>query len=220
MSAQLDTTYPFTGQSLVGLIFGSLTVERYAGHNAKLHKFFWSCKCSCGDNTVVPTGNLKSGTSTSCGCLRIQKIRQANTKHGQTTSKGWHRLYRVWLSMRSRCNNPKVKYWKWYGGKGIKVCPEWDDFSVFLADMGPTWKEGLELERIDGNLGYSKSNCCWKSHFEQMQNTTKCRLIEYQGRTQNMSQWAREFGIKFTTLQSRLRKGWTIQDALTRKEAA
>jgi hypothetical protein len=79
-------------------------------------------------------------------------------------------LYSIWNSMRQRCHNPKSRMYKWYGRRGIAVCPEWrDSFETFLADMGPR-PQGTTLERKDNNLGYCKDNCIWATRKEQASN--------------------------------------------------
>ena len=150
---------------LTGQKFGRLTVlERFSN---KKHHTRWLCICECG-NTCTPTAqDLKRGGAKSCGCLR----REMHTKHGQCN----HRLYKIWNAMRQRCNNPHNDGYKDYGGRGILICSEWDDFNIFLRDMESTWKEGLELDRLDNNGPYIKWNCAWKTSREQKQNT---RLVE------------------------------------------
>ena len=81
-----------------------------------------------------------------------------------------HYLYATWGMMRHRCNSPKSQHYKNYGGRGIKVCPEWDDFWQFVKDMGER-PEGHTLDRIDNDKGYSKENCRWASQTQQTNNT-------------------------------------------------
>jgi hypothetical protein len=85
-----------------------------------------------------------------------------------------HYLYKTWQSMRQRCSNPNVKSFKNWGGRGITVCPEWDDFWVFVADMGDR-PEGHTLDRIDNDKGYSPDNCRWASRHQQSINSRKVK---------------------------------------------
>ena len=94
-----------------------------------------------------------------------------NVKHGMKQ----HRLYYVWSDMKRRCINPKRKDFKYYGGRGIKVCEEWMDINNFISDMYPTFQEGLSLDRINANGNYEKSNCRWATKTTQSQNT---RLLQ------------------------------------------
>ena len=130
--------------------------------------------------------------------------------HGRWRDK----VYGVWTSMRGRCNNPTHEAYVNYGGRGITVCPEWDDFTVFIKDMGER-PDGLTLERIDNNQGYSPDNCKWATRKEQMTNCRANHNLTFAGRTQNIAQWQEELGFKNTLLNSRLRRGWSVERALT-----
>lgn len=102
--------------------------------------------------------------------------RNKESNHGLTK----HPLYSRWKSMRSRCNNPNNQDYKDYGGRGIKVCDRWNDFTLFLEDMYPSFIEGLELDRENVNLGYSPDNCRWVTRQVQTQNT---RLLKSNNKT-------------------------------------
>lgn len=87
------------------------------------------------------------------------------------------KIYDVYYSILTRCYNPNHKQFKDYGERGIKVCDEWrNSFVNFLTDMWPTYQEGLTIDRIDNNLGYSKENCKWSTRKEQNRNQTKTRI--------------------------------------------
>ena len=130
--------------------------------------------------------------------------------HGRWRDK----VYQVWGSMRARCNNPTHKAWRNYGGRGITVCPEWDDFAVFIKDMGER-PDGLTLERIDNNQGYSPDNCKWATRKEQLSNTRTNHNLTFEGRTQPIVQWQRELGFKKTLINNRIKRGWSVERALT-----
>lgn len=87
-----------------------------------------------------------------------------------------HPFYAAWYNMVKRCTDPAHPNWDRYGGRGIAISPDWLDFGKFKADMFLTWRKGLELERIDNNVGYSKSNCCWTTRIQQCQNTSATKL--------------------------------------------
>lgn len=106
--------------------------------------------------------------------------------------------------MRQRCNNSNTIGWKYYGGKGIAVCPQWDEFTTFLADMGEAPTPKHSIGRIKNDLGYSPENCKWATKVEQDNNRTSNVLIAYGGRTQNVKQWSDELSIKYATLYRRL----------------
>lgn len=221
MSSSLDTSYVFSGQSLVGQRFNRFAVIRFAGCRINTggdRTYYWECRCDCGTVKTVSSNNLKAkGESAvkSCGCLGREVFGTMHVTHGHCSKGTRHRLYQTWLTMRERCNNPNCKKYKYYGGRGIKVCPEWDDFPKFLEDMEPTWKEGLMIERNDNNGAYSASNCRWATRSEQMNNQRSNRKIEFQGEVMNLSQWGVRLGRSPLLIHKRLSAGWSVHDALT-----
>jgi hypothetical protein len=127
------------------------------------------------------------------------------------------RLNGVWAAMRQRCNNPNQKSYAYYGGRGIRVDKRWDDFNTFLKDMSPTYKQGLQLDRIDNNGNYSSDNCRWSTRTEQTRNQRSNVLITFEGKTLPLSEWAEVFGVPRARLNNRLRKGWPIERILSSK---
>jgi hypothetical protein len=142
-----------------GQVFGKLTVLEEAGRD-KLKKVLWRCKCECGNETVVVSGSLVTGNTTSCGCV------PPNFKHG-----GWNKSsYNTWRAMIRRCTISTDKDYPLYGGKGVSVCPAWLEYKNFAADMGEP--EGDEtLDRIDTYGNYSPENCRWAGVQTQNRNT-------------------------------------------------
>jgi hypothetical protein len=124
--------------------------------------------------------------------------------HGLSSKGNKHPVFQTWLNMRARCGNPKCPTFKYYGGRGIKVDAAWESSEQFIADMMPTWKPGLTLERKDNNGPYSKANCVWATRFEQAQNSRRLHLIEHAGKRQSIAQWARELGVSASCLSHRL----------------
>lgn len=123
------------------------------------------------------------------------------------------RVCKAWQGMIDRCTKPKRDDFKWYGGRGIKVCARWRKSLLnFLADMGHPPK-GKTLDRIDNNDDYKPSNCQWSTAKEQARNRTSTRFITYQGRTQAMAAWAEETGITNGLLHWRLKAGWLLDRA-------
>lgn len=123
-------------------------------------------------------------------------------------------LYNVWCSMRQRCNDPGSQFYEYYGGRGIRVCSRWDDFEVFVADMGamPSAKHTLDRKNNDGN--YEPSNCRWATMKEQCRNRGNNVVYTYRGKTQCLSAWAEDTGLKYATLYMALRRGKSFENAI------
>lgn len=112
-------------------------------------------------------------------------------------------LYKAWVQMKTRCNNSNYVEFHYYGGRGIRVCERWALFANFLEDMGPTFVEGLTLDRIDSDGDYTPDNCRWATQREQQSNRRNTRVIEYRGERRTMREWSEELDIKLTTLRGR-----------------
>jgi len=135
-------------------------------------------------------------------------------KHGMKGT----RVYRTWSHMKGRCNNPNDAAYKHYGARGIRVCKRWESFQNFWEDMKDGYKENLSLDRIDVNGNYDKKNCRWVEFSKQAKNKTTNRKITYKGVTKNLNDWARDLGIKRTTLRMRLDEyGYSVKKAFTTK---
>ena len=147
---------------LVGKKFGRLTVVEF--DRLQNHKTYWKCVCDCGLTVVVKGNNLRSGNTKSCGCLHREsliKTGHANKKHGEGHDNKT-RLYSIWCGMRQRCNNPNRTAYNLYGGKGVKVCDEWNDYLKF-KEWATThgYADNLSIDRIDSSKGYYPENCRW-----------------------------------------------------------
>lgn len=153
-----------------GDTYNRLTVVKLIGKRGRY--FEWLCKCQCGSLTEARGCNLQSGNTRSCGCAR-DTDRVKFSPHGMSGS----RTYESWHSMMRRCNDPKRWQYKYYGGRGIKVCKRWMKFSNFLADMGER-PSGKTLDRYpnpDGN--YSPKNCRWATQKQQMNNLSGTKVL-------------------------------------------
>lgn len=150
---------------LTGQRFGRLVVLERAGSDSSKNAM-WRCQCDCGNITVVAGGHLRTGTSRSCGCLHRETF--TNKKHGGKHS----RLYSIWRNMKKRYYNAEHISYKNYGGRGITVCAEWlHDFATFRDwALSHGYQEGLSIDRIDNDKGYSPNNCRWATMKEQRHN--------------------------------------------------
>lgn len=203
---------------LTGQIFGRLTVtERtVSGTKAK-----WQCNCSCGNVTIVSQSHLRNGHTKSCGCWEEESRHNHRKTHGYShhRTKDGRKVpsipeYSVWCGMRARCRDVKNSHYKYYGGKGIKVCDRWEgSFLNFLNDMGRRPPRHL-IDRIDSNGNYEPSNCRWVSAQLSVENRNNVVWLTYMGRTQTISAWGRELKVPASRLRYRYRAGHTIEDIL------
>ena len=150
---------------LTGECFGRLTVVgRGPDYTYDKKRFVqWNCVCDCGNRITVRSCNLRSGHTTSCGCLQKEKTAVRNIENGTAGGKSGTRLYRIWKGMKDRTGNIKNKSYADYGGRGIEVCEEWrDNFSKFREWALESGYDGeLTIERINCNKGYYPGNCKW-----------------------------------------------------------
>lgn len=154
---------------LTGATFGRLTVTSAA--EPLKSKTRWHCVCECGTPGVYVTGNLRSGDTTSCGCLPPNRLTHGHNRKGART-----KTYRIWAGMMSRCTSPTCKDYKFYGAKGIKVCERWTDFANFLADMGEATGD-MTIDRIDESKDYEYGNCQWLSHSDNCRKAQTTRAV-------------------------------------------
>jgi hypothetical protein len=155
---------------LIGHRFGKLIVLWQAGRN-KHNKALWSCQCDCGSISVATTGKLRvaSGPRSCMSCSKVT--------HGHTKGHRPSRTYKTWESMKRRCLNPKADKYPLYGGRGIAVCPEWQNsFETFLRAMGVR-PVGMTIDRIDSNGDYKASNCRWATPTQQNRNRSFFKLV-------------------------------------------
>ena len=191
--------------------FGRLVVTAAAPRRPATRHRFWRCQCDCGATSVADGSNLKNGHTRYCGCLMRDTSALVNFIHAKTRTTE----FTTWVSMRQRCANPNNHAFKDYGARGITIDAHWATFDQFLKDMGKKPSPEHSLDRIDNNGHYEPSNCRWATHTTQTNNSRKNVRVEFMGKTQTLGAWARETGIKRSTLWMRLFKyGWSPQRAL------
>jgi hypothetical protein len=176
-------------------------------------------KCACGTERRVQTYSIVSGKSLSCGCVRGKPTRTGYRL--KETSVTEHPLYYTWKAMRRRCHDPKHRMFKNYGGRGISVCERWSTgdgkstgFECFAGDMGER-PDGMTLDRLDNEAGYSPSNCRWASAREQGLNTRRTRKMEVAGSIVAIADVAVAVGRSPQAIKDRLARGWTSAEVLS-----
>lgn len=182
-------------RDLTGKRFGMLTVLSLA--EKRRGATMWKCLCDCGKTSVVRSSNLFRGATRSCGCQLV--------KHGKIGT----RLYEIWLGMKARCYRKSHMWYMHYGGRGISICDEWsNDFQAFYDwAMANGYRDGLTIDRINNDEGYSPDNCRWATSVCQANNRRCNIIVEVNGKSQTIAQWARETGILYQTLYRRYTKG-------------
>ena len=194
--------------------FGRLTVLKKSC--VKNKKIYWYCLCECGNIKEVAGTHLKSGLIKSCGCLLKEKNTKTFYKHGKSKDK----IYRIYNHIKDRCYHKNDKSFKNYGGRGIKMCDEWnnDFMSFYNWAIENGYNEHLKkyrnmnttIDRIDTNGNYEPSNCRWATQKQQANNTRRNKYITYDGITHTLQEWSRIVNISRNALSMRLKRGWTI----------
>lgn len=201
-------------EDLTGKRFGRWTV--LAPAQRRNRAMFWECQCDCGTVRDVKENSLTHGKSHSCGCLMRDTLIMRETTHGQSKT----RLYKIWKGMRKRCNNSNDTVYKFYGGRGIVVCDEWNDFEAFYKW---SYENGYDdtakghecsIDRINSNGPYSPDNCRWVDNNTQHTNTRRNRYITIDGETHILRDWSNISGVSVPTIIRRLQCGWDTKDAI------
>lgn len=172
--------------------FGMLVAISISGKD-RHGRNVWQCACDCGNTSMVMIGNLTGGNSRSCGC---QKRKIKHGAHGTGS-------YNAWAHMKSRCQDPMNRQYRNYGGRGIVVCDEWQEFGAFFRDMGQR-PPGMTIDRIDVNGHYEPGNCKWSTRLEQANNRRTTRYVEINGRPIALANLSRQYGIEIGVLAHRV----------------
>lgn len=158
---------------LKGQTFGRLLViERKGSDNRK--ESLWLCKCSCGNETVVRSSCLRRDykATKSCGYYNKEQIDSGNKR--RTHGARYTRLYNIWSNMKERCNSPTNTSYYRYGGKGIKVCDDWQEFIPFQEwALVNGYQDNLTIDRINNDGDYEPSNCRWIFREENSSRATR-----------------------------------------------
>lgn len=208
-------------KDLSGQRFGRLLVL-YDTSERKRGNVVWHCRCDCGNEVDIRGGNLISGNTTSCGCYSRECIVERSTVHGMSRRGKRHPVYRTWVHMLRRCEDPNNNRYKNYGGRGIKVCNEWHDAKIFIDwALSNGWEEGLQLDRINNDGNYEPGNCRWVTRKVQARNKTNNRHVIYNGNRRLFIEVLEEHGImpgtnEYKRVHYRVsRLHWSIERALS-----
>lgn len=207
---------------LTGKRFGRLTVLSRGG-NTKDKRSTWLCLFDCGNCKVVRASNLIAGQTKSCGCLyyesrknAAQKVKGEKShlyKHGLSKS----RINSIYRGIKKRCYNHNEPSYPNYGGRGIRMCDIWEnDFMPFYRwSMENGYSDTLSIDRIDVDGDYCPENCRWVDWKTQQNNRRNNKVIEYNGVSHTVAEWADISGVKRKTLYKRLNNGWEFERAIT-----
>lgn len=193
----------------IGEKFGNLVVigtdYRYKTPNGKLLRSVL-CECVCGKKIITPIYNLLKKERKSCGCATYIRSKLSNTPIGK-----------IWRCIIRRCSEKHIESHLYYH-KGIRVCKEWlSDINLFYDWATKNgYNKGLQIDRIDGNQGYSPENCRWVTPKQNCNNRSVTLMITYKGVTQSLAMLASEKGLDahIATLRQRLKNNWNHDDII------
>lgn len=196
---------------LIGMRFGLLVVQSYS-HSVKNpisngYKHYYNCLCDCGNMCVVERKSLKYGNTKSCGCLHSQQLikRNKETASRNGDSATYERLYNIWSAIFQRCTNPNSKDYQYYGGKGIKICVEWNDWETFKQwALSNGYQDNLTIDRINTEGDYEPNNCRWADMITQANNKTNNKYITFNNKTQSLAEWCRELNLDYDRTKQRI----------------
>lgn len=198
---------------LEGKRYGSMTVLHRV-ENDKYGKARWLCRCDCGTEYIALCGNIVRGKTTRCKKCLGKLTAERCHKHGGS----YTRLYKLLVGMKNRCRDANRNSYKYYGERGIDVCDEWngkdgfENFRNWAINNG--YQDGLTIERIDVNKGYSPDNCKWIPFEEQANNTRRSKYCTINGEMMTLKQASKKYGIHYQTIYARFKKGEEGEDLI------
>ena len=197
----------------IGLKFGRLlvlSVEKRPDKSNKLRKYY-KCVCDCGKIHLTRADAVLDKKTFSCGCQKNEKNKGKNFKHYMYKT----RIYNIWSAMKQRCLNENCHCFKYYGSRNVSICPEWvdkkDGFKNFLEWAKKSgYSDNLTIDRVDVNGNYCPENCRWATTKQQARNKTNNHIVEYNGISLCLTEWAEYLGVNSGTLISGINRGRTI----------
>lgn len=196
-----------------------LVLVRLVRNGVNRHVRFWLCQCDCGNQVEIRESLLAAGWKGSCGCLATDSRRETGRKkatHGASRNGKLTPEYIAWNNCRNRCYDPGNAHYKDYGGRGIKVCPEWQgSFTQFLADVGLRPSSKHSLDRYPDNDGdYEPGNVRWATPEQQQRNSRRNRLLVINGASKCLVEWDEIAGLPSGTVSRRLAQKWPLERLL------
>lgn len=181
--------------------YSRLTAIEFVGVTENTKKAIWKFKCDCGNEIDVRFDKVKNGDYVSCGCLRNER----RIKHGMR----YYRIYSIWCDMKKRCNNENQSHYGDYGGRGIKVCEEWNDsfLSFYNWSIGDGYNDKLTIDRINVNGNYEPNNCRWVEVEVQHYNKRNTIYIDINGENKTIKELSEEFNLTYNLIYNRYRRG-------------
>ena len=164
----------------------------------------WLFECDCGNQKVASKYDVKRGHTQSCGCLHKEMLSKARKTHGEADT----RLYFIWENMKKRCTKPNSDRYKNYGGRGISICDEWFDYTIFskwAKESG--YNDSLTIERIDIDGNYQPNNCTWITQEEQAKNRSTNKWVYIEGIKYSPYELEEKHNIPVKTIYARIARG-------------
>lgn len=200
---------------MTGRRFNRLTVIKRVQNLPNTKVTRWLCECDCGKFVEVNRNNLLHKKCQSCGCFALDG--KLGNKYRETHDMSRSRLYNIWQGMKQRCKGQGAGA-KYYYGKGIKYCIEWELFENFKTwALSNGYNDELTIDRIDCNGNYDPNNCRWTTVKEQNRNKTCTTYITLNGITKSMGEWSEILKIPMSTMVNRRNKGLSVDKILSTK---
>lgn len=202
---------PIKKSKYIGRVINGFKVLNSYHSEKPYRNTFYICECVLCGRVVDYACSSILNNKARCVCNRKKKNRNGFNIRD--------RIYNIYRSMIKRTQKPENKDYKNYGGRGVKICDEWNnDYRKFYDwAMSNGYNDDLSIDRIDVNGDYEPSNCRWVDTKIQANNTRTNRHIKYRGETLTISEWANKIGMKYGTLRERIRRGWSISKAIRTK---
>lgn len=192
----------------IGEKYNHLTCISEVIKKDKYYNKYYLFKCDCGNEKIICGKSVINGKTTSCGCYLKQLmsiIGKKSRKHGY----GGKRLFHIYETMKQRCNKPKAINYYMYGGRGIKVCKEWENnpssFIKWALENG--YADNLTIDRIDSNGNYEPQNCRWVTHKEQANNRRINVFIDDNGNKITITNYMQKYKISKGRAYGMLKRG-------------